>query len=1187
MADRSGRPATNIAVTGHYGSGKSSVILGVQQGLDMRKINWINLSLSSLGIDDTARARIQPDGSLPPLTNLIQKEIVKQLLYRKAPPDMPGSRYFRIDSFRFWPVAFGSALAGVVFFVIAVLSGLVNRVETVAPRALVDGRGWVPWAVVGGLGVLVGVICFWGWRGLRSRVRVESVSAGGAAVTLSAKENSYFDEYLDEIVYFFQRTKTQVAIFEDLDRFRDPHIFETLRELNTVLNNSEQIKSRPVQFVYAVRDSIFEQLNVDATPGGDETPDAGATARGPSARESAPSANRTKFFDLVVPMVPFLTHRSSRDLLAAEFTESDERPSAALMTLVGGHLTDMRLIRNIRNEFEIYRVSILRKKGLQGLTADRLFAMMVYKNLHLEDFEAIRLGESKIDAAYRAFRDMVTHQTVRQAAASKEALDKVASNALWDKHAKAAGERLQQVLPVLCRVIGRSSRRTVLYLQSEQYPFSELTSGDFWRTLHTTTPQSVRLAQPGEHGMDLSFRDLIALVGEGAAALDQAVEADGAGLLRASRAALNTKEFVAKATMAQLMARQDLVMPSGGDACHNLDAIVAGLVSPVAHDLLAKGYIDENFTLYCSDYHGIAISVSAMNFILHCVQPDREDHRFRFDEPASIDKVEAEMGSRFLDGKSVFNIEVFDHYLPTHPEQLDTALDKLVMRAGTDASFLDAYLADGTFRDVFVSRLAPRWKGAFVHLVENTPIDIAAAVALVDAAVQSADREVDYDSSGQVAEFLAEHYAEMRAFTATVETSKAACVAALASHFGAQVSDLTVLGDAQREAVVAASLYPVTRANLLAALGEDTLLALDVVKATNTTVYQHVLDNLDSYLHTREEDEMTVEASEAFVSVLNDVVSASESAVLPVAEGASPGCEVAGLEELDASAWAAVVAASRLAPTVSNVNQYVAKLGVSGDLAKILSRHDLTHVGAVQETSRYDLGYALVHAENLAPVARVRLVKQLQLPGALNPEHVTGGGLTLLPALLEADLVPDSPETYARLVDSSFEVREEYFAKSKLLATYVCELPLPGDDLPRILRSPRVATDVKRAIAEDPEREPDHLSTSSAIAICEWAATGNTVTVELLVTLSEAGAPAEHILNLLKPHLTSIEQPALDQILRALGGDYEILTTLGRRRPRLEELPGTDELLKELQNRHRVSSYRPSTRGGIRVSMRQ
>src|SRR6266702_5430381 len=263
ITGKSGNPAKNIALAGHYGSGKSSVILGVQAALDERKMNWVNLSLSSLGIDDTKRARIHQDGTLAPLTNLIQKEIVKQLLYRKAPSDMPRSRYIRIDSFRPWPAVIWGALLGVGFFMIAVLLGMVNRVQKIGPKRLVTSHDWVPWAIVGGIGVFLGVVCFLVLRALQSRVRVESVSAGGAAVKLSAKENSYFDEYLDEIVYFFQKTKTQVAIFEDLDRFKDPHIFETLRELNTVLNNSEQISSRPVRFVYAVRDSIFEQLEVD------------------------------------------------------------------------------------------------------------------------------------------------------------------------------------------------------------------------------------------------------------------------------------------------------------------------------------------------------------------------------------------------------------------------------------------------------------------------------------------------------------------------------------------------------------------------------------------------------------------------------------------------------------------------------------------------------------------------------------------------------------------------------------------------------------------------------------------------------------------------------------------------------------------------------------------------------------
>ncbi|MGW3606388.1 hypothetical protein [Micromonospora sp. NPDC005161] len=763
-------------------------------------------------------------------------------------------------------------------------------------------------------------------------------------------------------------------------------------------------------------------------------------------------------------------------------------------------------------------------------------------------------------------------------------LDRVASSALWDKHAKAAGERLQKVLPIVHRATRRGGQ-PVLQYQSENYALSDLTSGDFWSSLHETRKE-VHLIQPGYGGVTLSFDDVIALVGDEVAALDDAIEADVARLQRASRAALETKDFVAKAAMAQLMARTDLVMPTDSGVERSLDAIVADLVSPLAHDLLAKGYIDENFTLYCSDYHGIAISVSAMNFILHCVQADRADHRFRFDEAVSIDAVEKEMGARFLDGESVFNVEVFDHYLPTRPERLDKALDKLVIRGAADSSFIDAYLLDGASRELFVGQLAPRWKGAFVHLAERAPIDLAAAVALVDAAVRSAGRDVDYESSHRVAGFLSEHYAQMQAFVGAVETSKAADVAVVVRRLGAQVSDLAVLGDAQRKAVIGARLYPVTRANLSTALGENTPLALDVVKATNATVYEHILDHLDSYLHAREEDEVTVDASEEFVAVLNDVAGAAESAVLPVAKGASESCKVADLDELDDTAWTAVVSAKRFAPTVRNVSQFVAKFSVNEELVKTLNSLDLTEVEEVEEEPRYDLGYALAHAEDLDPAARVRLVKQLELPDGLNPDRLTDAGLKLLPALLAAELVPDAAETYARVSGIPFAVREEYFAVSRNLASYVCELPLSSDDLPKVMRSRRVAPAVKRAIADDAEYVHGRLSRQGAIAICEWAAKGNTVSVELLVKLSEAGAPAEHILSLLEPHLPDIELPVLDRILLALGDEYEPLTRVGHHRPKLKERDGTEELLNELKRRNRVSSFSQALFGGVRVNMR-
>ena len=64
------------------------------------------------------------------------------------------------------------------------------------------------------------------------------------------EENSIFNKHLDEILYFFQVTKYNVVIIEDLDRFGTSDIFLKLRELNQLINESK-IVGRNVVFVYA------------------------------------------------------------------------------------------------------------------------------------------------------------------------------------------------------------------------------------------------------------------------------------------------------------------------------------------------------------------------------------------------------------------------------------------------------------------------------------------------------------------------------------------------------------------------------------------------------------------------------------------------------------------------------------------------------------------------------------------------------------------------------------------------------------------------------------------------------------------------------------------------------------------------------------------------------------------------
>ncbi len=61
--------------------------------------------------------------------------------------------------------------------------------------------------------------------------------------------------------------------------------------------------------------------------------------------------------------------------------------SDQIIDLASGHVADMRLILNIRNEFVIFRTKVLQTdNGNLDLHEDALFAMMLYKSTHLSDF---------------------------------------------------------------------------------------------------------------------------------------------------------------------------------------------------------------------------------------------------------------------------------------------------------------------------------------------------------------------------------------------------------------------------------------------------------------------------------------------------------------------------------------------------------------------------------------------------------------------------------------------------------------------------------------------------------------------------------------------------------------------------------------------------------------------------------
>ncbi|WEO78701.1 hypothetical protein BJQ94_06635 [Cryobacterium sp. SO2] len=192
----------NIALAGTYGTGKSSILREVSRQFSGRVIE---LSLLTLGAKpEPSAAGVDNNPAAATTTNRIQKEIVKQLLYQQRPSSAPESRFRRIARFRWLRELTISLASGLGALILLIASGLDVSVLPNLGLALEPLPMWLRTAaiymavpVVVGISVLVVRLLVQGRFGL------EKINAGPATITLPPRSSSYFDEYLDEIIYFF------------------------------------------------------------------------------------------------------------------------------------------------------------------------------------------------------------------------------------------------------------------------------------------------------------------------------------------------------------------------------------------------------------------------------------------------------------------------------------------------------------------------------------------------------------------------------------------------------------------------------------------------------------------------------------------------------------------------------------------------------------------------------------------------------------------------------------------------------------------------------------------------------------------------------------------------------------------------------------------------------------------------
>lgn len=355
----------NIALTGPYGSGKSTVLYTLQQ--DYKKHTYLQISLATLeSYDLLERDEKKKDKKdIEQLNRLIEYSILQQLIYREKYATVPNSRIKRIFHFDNWKL-FGWTVGILLFFIAFLIAFEPSwlRVETM--YRILD-MGPVANSVADILSVLYmlfGIsVCirkilsaFCGYQLSRFNLKDGEVEL---------KEASIFNKHLDEIIYFFQRTKYDVVIIEDLDRFNTSDIYLKLRELNQLINESKEI-GRHIVFIYAVKDDVFK----------DE--------------------QRAKFFDYITTVIPIINPSNSKDKLKEalrlrgyEDIADDDLEEMAFF------INDMRLLQNIANEYQQYRTRLC-ATGQITLNPTKLLGMIVYKNYFPKDFAQLHNREGDV-----------------------------------------------------------------------------------------------------------------------------------------------------------------------------------------------------------------------------------------------------------------------------------------------------------------------------------------------------------------------------------------------------------------------------------------------------------------------------------------------------------------------------------------------------------------------------------------------------------------------------------------------------------------------------------------------------------------------------------------------------------------------------------------------------------------------
>jgi len=720
---------SNIALTGPYGSGKSSII---QSFLRQNEICPLQISLAAFLPEAIKAGPDQAVTDRKVSKQEIERSILQQMLYGADANKLPFSRFKRIRS----PGRLSALLSLYAMIGAASVWHLFqNRND------ILDGAYFFPlaksnwphfvWFAVGAS--FVWVLLHQVYKASFG-ISLKSISLKDIEITPAAiAQESILNRHLDEIIYFFQSTKYDLVIIEDLDRFDDSEIFVTLREINKLINENAGVK-RTIRFLYALRDDMF--INTD----------------------------RTKFFEFIIPVIPIINSSNSIDKMLEQGKRLalDDRLDRQFLREVSRYLNDLRLIQNIFNEYAIYAAN-LEADGDNDLNVTKLLAVLIYKNVFPKDFEALHRGSGNLAQILDRHDEFIAHGEAGYRAQIQRLEDEID---VAERQIPSDVLELRRIYAMALIEKTPSYISQIMVNGQNWFEISSIATIDTFDQLIKSSNASLR--SPQGHHAQLNPSMIAAEVDPSRTYQERKKEIEQRAVEFRNTTAKKLRALRAKSASLRVAKFNEIIrLDTDG-----LDELFSafGNRSELARFLILEGHLDDTYYQYTSLFHAGRLSPNDNKYLIKIRGFITPEPGFPIDNPR---EVIAAMRDEDFRQSYVLNVKIVDCLLSdpvSYGYHVDAMFGYLASEFETIDAFFTSYYASGTQVPTFVAGMVRSWPG-FIPATLANPRHLSHLAQLI-AHLPLATLEVLPRKYAELSEFLAANLAEILALGVGCEPSR-------------------------------------------------------------------------------------------------------------------------------------------------------------------------------------------------------------------------------------------------------------------------------------------------------------------------------------------------------------------------------------------------------------------------------